>query len=371
MPVAARPDLRRTLDEDDDFRARVAVSVDLTKLDAPSRLFLVRPESWEIYLEWMAAATATADASRNEAKAEQTAQKKLKAAEQARGKAEARVQETTAELDRVRATLEQECAARRQAETTAHSLTWEIDNLRVRVRELEEASSRWNDERAGLQRALANAPSTPAEVGSESFDASGAVAALGAARDALSALERALASLEAELPTEERASTSVSPAAERRSRKEKHARRSPSPLPGGVHDTSDEAARHLVSLKHVVLLVDGYNVAMRAWPDLTVLADQRARLLDRLAGLHATKRTEVVVVFDGTASGEVGASKAQPAHVVFTSTGVTDDEEILRRIQHIPRERPVVVATSDREVAEGARRNGANSISAEQLLAVI
>ena len=47
------------------------------------------------------------------------------------------------------------------------------------------------------------------------------------------------------------------------------------------------------------------------------------------------------------------------------------DEEILRRIQHIPRERPVVVASSDREVTEGARRIGANAISSEQLLAIL
>ena len=86
----------------------------------------------------LAAETARAAVDSDEAKAERSAQKKLKSAEQARARAETRVQEITAELDRVRATLEQERAARRQADTTAHSLTWEIDKLRVRVRELED-----------------------------------------------------------------------------------------------------------------------------------------------------------------------------------------------------------------------------------------
>ncbi len=372
MPSTAMPVVRKALDSDDVFRTRVADSVNLDVLDRPSVLFLSRPEGWETELEELAAETARAAVDSEEAKAERSAQKKLKSAEQARARAETRVQEITAELDRVRATLEQERAARRQADTTAHSLTWEIDKLRVRVRELEDATTRWQKERADLQRALTDLPGSPIpEVATEAFDVSGIVSALGGARGALAALERALESIEAELPSEEPAPASSRSGQERRLRKEKHARRSPSLLPGGVHDTSDEAARHLVAMKHVVLVVDGYNVAMRGWPDLATLPDQRARLLDRLTALHATRRTEVVVVFDGTASGEVGASKAQPVHTVFTPSGVTADEEILRRIQHIPRERPVVVASSDREVTEGARRIGANAISAEQLLAIL
>ncbi len=54
--------------------------------------------------------------------------------------------------------------------------------------------------------------------------------------------------------------------------------------------------------------------------------------------------------------------------VLFTPSGTTADEQILLLVPTVPRERPVVVASSDREVADGARRLGANVISAEQLL---
>jgi len=74
-------------------------------------------------------------------------------------------------------------------------------------------------------------------------------------------------------------------------------------------------------------------------------------------------------VFDGTQAGGSVGSKNQPITVQFTEAGVTADEEILRFVPTVPRERPVVVASSDREVADGARRLGANVISAEQLLA--
>ncbi|RPI08283.1 MAG: hypothetical protein EHM63_06515, partial [Actinobacteria bacterium] len=298
MPAAAMPVVRKVLDSDEAFRQRVAESVNLDAVDRPSLLLLTRPDGWEEELERLADEEAQARDDSREAKAEKSAQRKLKAAEQAREKAEGRVQEMAAELDRTRAALEQERAGRRQAETTAHSLTWEIDKQRERVRELEEATTRWQEERIELQRALTDAPQTPSpDVAMEEFDVSGMVEALGGARGALSALERALESIEAQLPTEAPPPSSPRSGQERRLRKEKHARRSPSPLPGGVHDTSDEAARHLVALKHVVLVVDGYNVAMRGWPDVVALPDQRARLLDRLARLYATKHTEVVVVF--------------------------------------------------------------------------
>ena len=74
-------------------------------------------------------------------------------------------------------------------------------------------------------------------------------------------------------------------------------------------------------------------------------------------------------MFDGTQAGSIAASKGQPVTVLFTETGTTADDEILRLVPTMPRERAVVVVSSDREVAAGARRLGANVISAEQLLA--
>ena len=375
MPARAMPAVRKVLDTDDAFRERVASVVALGVLDQAGVLFLTRPEGWEADLERLASEGAQAEADAQAEKAEKSAQRKLKAAEAARTKAEERVAELTVELERTRAVLEQERVAKRQAETTAHNVTWDVDNLRKRVRELESAAESWTQEREELTRqaasgaptAAAVAPPAPVEVAP--LDLSGITEALSDARLALATAARSLDEAVRAVPDAQPATAlDVASAQERRIRPQKHARR-PEPLPGGVRDDSVEAARHLLRVRHVVVIVDGYNVAKRGWPDLAALADQRDRLLNRLAGLHASTRAEFQIVFDGTQAGSIAATKGQPVTVLFTESGTTADDEILRLVPTMPRERAVVVASSDREVADGARRLGANVISAEQLLA--
>ncbi|HTN81887.1 MAG TPA: NYN domain-containing protein [Acidimicrobiales bacterium] len=366
MPATAMPALRKALDTDDAFRERVAGVITPGVIDEASTLFLTRPDGWEDELEQLGAARSQAEVDAQEAKAEKSAQRKLKSAEAARVKAEERVKDLSLELDRAKAALEQERVARRQAETTAHNVTWDVDNLRKRVRELEAAAAAWDDERAELMhRAVASPePSAPPIEPVAAPDLGPVVDALQAARDAFDAAARAVDDALAATPV-----PSGEPAlAERRIRPQKHMRR-PVPLPGGVRDDSDEAARFLLRLRHVITIVDGYNVAKRAWPELPSLVDQRDRLIDRLIGVHASTRSEIRIVFDGTQAGGSVGSKNQPITVQFTEAGVTADDEILRIVPMVPRERPVVVASSDREVADGARRLGANVISAEQLLA--
>ncbi len=370
MPARAMPVVRKVLDTDEPFRTRVASVVTLDLLDPPAVLFLTRPESWEDDLERLAAEEAKADSDAREEKAEKSAQRKLRAAEVARTKAEDRAKDLGVELDRARAMLEQERVARRQAETTAHNVTWDVDNLRKQVRELEAAADSWAQERAELIRGAPTiADAAPPEPAAP-LDLSGVVDALRDARRSLEESARAIEHALAAVPdTPSAAAAGDVLTEERRVRPSKHAVR-PEPLPGGVLDDSDDAARHLIGLRHVVVVVDGYNVAKRAWPELPSLVDQRDRLVDRLVRLHASSRAEVWIVFDGTEAGAIAASKGQPVTLVFTEAGVSADDEILRLVPTVPRERPVVVASSDREVADGARRLGANVISAEQLLAV-
>ncbi len=371
LPTRALPVLRKVLDTDEPFRGHVAASITLDVLDRPSLLFLTRPDGWEEELERQAAEDAQAEIDAQEAKEEKAAQRKLKAAEAARTKADERVKELTIELDRTRQQLEQERVARRQAETTAHNVTWDVDNLRKRVRELEASAETWQEERAEL---LSGAP-RPVEVAltpepAPPPDLTGVTDALRDARLALAEAARALDGAVAAVPDpavpDPASADSLAP--DRRIRPPKHTRR-PAPLPGGLRDDSVEAARHLLRVRHVVVIVDGYNVAKRGWPEMQSLVDQRERLVDRLVGLHASTRAEFRIVFDGTEAATVAPSKSQPVRVIFTESGMTADDEILHLVPIVPREQPVVVATSDREVADGAKRLGANVISAEQLLA--
>jgi predicted RNA-binding protein with PIN domain len=147
------------------------------------------------------------------------------------------------------------------------------------------------------------------------------------------------------------------------------ARRTPVRLPGGIFDDSAEAAEHLLRTPGVVLVVDGYNVTMTGWPTLAA-ADQRRRLVAVLAELAARTSTEVDIVFDGADvdAVRVPAPVRSLVHVRFSPAEVEADDVILELVAHLPAARPVVVASSDNQVRDGARALGANVVHARQLL---
>ena len=148
-------------------------------------------------------------------------------------------------------------------------------------------------------------------------------------------------------------------------------RRQPARLPTGMFDDSAEAAAHLVRLPGVVLVVDGYNVSMAAWPDQP-LAHQRRRLVDELRNLQARTGAEPVPVFDGAdvASGPTG-SLPRSVQVRFSPPGVTADDLVVELVERYPNDRAVVVVTSDRELRERAEALGANVISSPQLIGLL
>jgi predicted RNA-binding protein with PIN domain len=140
-----------------------------------------------------------------------------------------------------------------------------------------------------------------------------------------------------------------------------------------VFDDSLAAAEHLVRIRGMVLLVDGYNVSLRAWPDLT-MPDQRGRLVDALAELAARSGIDARVVFDGAHDAEPSwgeRGNRSPVRVRFSPPGVDADEVLIELVDLFPAHRPVLVATSDRRVQSEVGRRGANVISTEQLLALL
>ncbi len=146
--------------------------------------------------------------------------------------------------------------------------------------------------------------------------------------------------------------------------------RRPAPLPGGVHDDSHQAAAHLVRLDDAALLVDGYNASMAVWPDHSI-SEQRQRLLSALDGLEARVGVDTTVVFDGVEAAAGTAPGAGRVRVAFTDADVEADDLILEMVDLLPVHRPVVVATDDRRVRDGARRRGANVIDIPQLRSLI
>jgi predicted RNA-binding protein with PIN domain len=144
-------------------------------------------------------------------------------------------------------------------------------------------------------------------------------------------------------------------------------------LPPALFDDSIEAARFLVRVQEILLVVDGYNVTLSSWPDLE-LPRQRHRLVDALAELVMRAGTSVHVVFDGAdVAGRFGppAAVRRKMRVTFSPETVEADEVIIDLVGSVDPSQPVVVATDDRRVRDEVGRRGANVISVTQLLAVL
>jgi len=124
----------------------------------------------------------------------------------------------------------------------------------------------------------------------------------------------------------------------------------------------------LLALPQVHLVVDGYNVTKSGYGEVP-LADQRTRLLAGLGSLAARCAAEVTCVFDGAAlDGPVPLSAPRGVRVVFSQPDELADDLIRRLVHAEPRGRPVVVVSSDREVADGVRAAGARPVPATLLL---
>nr|WP_180218135.1 NYN domain-containing protein [Streptomyces albus] len=124
----------------------------------------------------------------------------------------------------------------------------------------------------------------------------------------------------------------------------------------------------LLALPQAHLVVDGYNVTKTGYPSLP-LEKQRLRLLGGLAVLAAQSGAEVTCVFDGAElAAPVLLAPPRGVRVLFSKPGQTADELIRRLVRAEPPGRPVVVVSSDREVADGCAAAGARPVAATLLL---
>jgi rRNA-processing protein FCF1 len=146
-------------------------------------------------------------------------------------------------------------------------------------------------------------------------------------------------------------------------------RRTPLSMPGGVSSRSVQGVRYLVEHPGILLVVDGYNVAMAGWPGAD-LAAQRDRLLDALDAVVSRCGVDVLVVFDGSdVPGGLGARRL--ARSEFSPEGVTADDIIRRRVDDTAARRHIVAATADRELAASLRDRGVNVVPVAPFLEYI
>ncbi|HEX6233018.1 MAG TPA: NYN domain-containing protein [Jiangellaceae bacterium] len=144
------------------------------------------------------------------------------------------------------------------------------------------------------------------------------------------------------------------------------------PAHGRARSSDDPAyLSDLLAIPRVHLVVDGYNVTKTAWPAMPLEA-QRNRLIQALGALAARTKAEVTCVFDGAdVSVPPPVGPAAGVRVRFSPKGETADELIRRLVQAEPEGRAVVVASSDREVADGVRRPGVRPVPAVALVRLI
>ncbi|HET9610453.1 MAG TPA: NYN domain-containing protein [Acidimicrobiales bacterium] len=419
MTLAA---VARCVEQDGEFRERVAAAVDEGEVGRAGWLWLVRPDGWEDELGAIEGEAAARAAEAAEARAERSALRKLAAAQAAIVRAETEARSRLAELDEARTDLTRERAARVAAEARVTELedrlaalaadraavvrnlkdvearlvdrSTELNATRARVRDLEAAARERPAGEAvspgpGPGPALGPDADVPSPAGPDPAVVAAEVARAAAGAAALAGALEALARLVAGEDTSPGAGGNLGPgpgavdgdgsdpqrvgaADGTATATDAGGRRRPVELPGGVFDDSVDAAAHLLRTPGAVLVVDGYNLTMEGWPELDV-AEQRRRLVRGLSDLAHRTATHVEVVFDGADVEPltVPSSSRQVVRVRFSDPGVEADDVVIDLVGRIPAATPVIVASSDRRVRDGVRRRGANVVHARQILALL
>jgi hypothetical protein len=386
LSTRALETLVRTLNADGEFRARVAEGATEDLVGRAGWLYLRRPDGWQEELELLTDAESDRlERDRSEA-AERSAARRVEQLEQAAADLRDRLAVAAQERATAEHELEDERVRRRAAEGTARDLQRRLDaavdgreravadlaaarrdadarlerlrSLEARLAALEAAQDRWS---SPVEEAVADARAALGE----------AAAALDVASERLRPVDRP-----SDRPSDAAGSGSLDGGAagagdghRRGDRSRRPGRRSPVRLARGAVEGSVEATDQLLRAPGVQVLVDGYNVSMEGWPHLDART-QRERLLSLLTAAAARSGAEVHVVFDGDDDGRRPAVTAALAvRVHYTRADVEADDVVIAMANDLPVDRPVVVVSSDRRVQDGARRAGANVLSASALLA--
>ncbi|MBV8951995.1 MAG: NYN domain-containing protein [Actinobacteria bacterium] len=141
-------------------------------------------------------------------------------------------------------------------------------------------------------------------------------------------------------------------------------------VPGGLVADSPEGVEALLRTPGLVLVVDGYNLSMHAWPDAAPSV-QRERLLAALSQLQLRVRRGVVCVFDGADVGTIPSPRRGGVRVIFSAPGEDADPVVVREAATYAKRTPVLVVSSDRWVRDHAEAGGALAVGAPALLAVL
>jgi len=360
IPTGALPSIRRMVEGDDTFRTRIAAGALPELVDPIGKLWLERPEGWQHDIAALVAESDEAADAADAARRLKRAEKRRDAAEQvaARSRAEivalsGQVAERNDVIDGLRSDVQK--LTDEVAELRAELIDTRNDVRHARDRE---AAALHKLELAEAERSEAEAKQGAAEhVRDDALADRATIAAERSELARLAASAAALADQMAAIASTQQTGTSGP------------TRRKPMALPGGVMGSSQAAAEFLLR-SGASILVDGYNVAKQAWPNLD-LSGQRVVLLDAIENMVKRYGSDITVVFDGADVTGASADGRRIVRVVFSPEGVIADDVIRDEVRRLPATRNVVVVTNDKEILTDTRSMGANIMSSDQLIALM
>jgi len=361
LPTTALGKVRRAIDADPGFRRRLSAGAIPELVDPIGIEWLRRDDGWRARIAELVAAANDAEIAVSADQALRRSERRRQAAEDASARSRAEVvalRQRVTELERL---LEDGRSA--SGDAAAQRLAAEAELSAARL------GARHANDRADAARVRADAMA--AELDTTRRRATDAEAQ----RDALLAAraERAGSAVSSTDIVELRdVARHVRQLADRLGElvDARPARRMPVGLPGRVAGDARKAAEFLLATPGALVLVDGYNVGLRAWPevDLDVL---RERLLDAVDDHVRRTGVEVVVVFDGADVVGAHSPRRRLARVTFSPAGVTADDVIRAEVDAASFERPVVVVTDDGAIRRDVTAAGANTVSSQPFLDAI
>jgi predicted RNA-binding protein with PIN domain len=425
----ARQQLRRAIDVDERFRKqvierfrekpevasalddwRVASALEhvddaLARADLPllaSALYAARPRGWAFGLGVVCATAERGRTTQELDDAAKATELRIASLDEARRRAELSRDSALADLERLEDELKEERRSRRDRETRA---TEEVKEAERRRRDTEvsadaakvaaaaaqarldreaqrarEAELLVRDLRRELEAQGSAAAALPSATDTVPAPDAGALAQLAARAEELAAAIESLASRARErvaaAPDAAGAEAIATPDADGGAPVGTSGdvvdapRRTRAPCPPGLSADTAAGIDAMLRTRGVVLVVDGYNVSMAGWGDVSP-ADQRERLVAALNALHLRVRCDVVLVFDGSDVQGVGVPRRLGVRVVFSDAGEEADPVVVREVSARPKRVPVVVASSDRWVREHAEAEGATVVSSAALLELL
>ncbi len=400
LPMPGLRAVRRVIDSEPDWRARVASAATEALIGEAGMIYVNRPDGWrELFERLVGERRDLVDSDGHEKTLRQLERRlsvsedrvRVLTAELAQTRRDAQERVADARVDGVAATAalrqerERRIAGEREVNATISALQTtqkNIDALRRENDELREHVALASSEIAALTSRVGELAARPA-THQQSLDVASFLDALS---DSLKHAQAEIAQFKQTMtiivPTRS-PSKGPTPSKEKRlaqQRERNPSIREPMVLPGGLAAESTDAALQLVKVRNAVVLVDGYNLAKTWWPKTAGGASVlRERLISTLDGIASRTRRPFTVVFDGTSTGSessgarVAASPSRltsPSQVTVLFSPATKEADVVitEILAAIPASRPVIVVSSDRRVQRLVESMGANVISSQQFV---